>query len=503
MNKAAGIIFLTADSKVLLLKRAEGGEWGLPAGSVEEGEEPLAAATREVSEETGYIVLADTGVIQVAVIDNPDGVQFTGYMQVLQSPFEVTLNDEHTDAQWFDSNALPEPLFMSTGDLIAKALTATAVAMDAADTARVQDGNGWWEVKRNPISKAGVYAYAGKNIPGADPTKVYMVFRPPEELGSKETIESFKLVPWINDHVMLGNGRPNTVAAEVKGVHGVIGQDVFFDGDTLYGNIKMWSAQHGATIAAGKTELSSGYRCRYEKAAGIYAGQHYDYVQREIRGNHLASVMDGRMGPEVSVMDSFSFTFDAKDAQIMADDKNPAPGGEGSGGEPTLADCVKMFKALEPLLPALSALAAAGATAPAKTDEVVVNGEDEADKAKAAGAAAAKAEERVATMDSAIKDMPQAVIKALAQRDKLAAELTPHVGVFDHSDMTPSQVVEYGITKLGIKCPTPGQESAFLSGYLMNKPKPGAAHHTPEATGMDASDTARPAFLDKYLAPKE
>lgn len=510
MKTAAGVI-LIAGGKVLMLQRPDG-TWGLPGGKCEEGETPLQAMVRETQEETAYNVDPEATPLQVAVSNNEDGFTFTCFSLDIDEEFVPVLTDEHTAFQWAEPHDPPTPLFMETGSFIARAFEA-AFAQDAADTARRIDTNGWFEIKNNPISKVGVFPYLGKNIPGADPTRVYMVFRPAEELSDPETIESLKLLPWINDHAMLG--KKGTIAAERKGVHGVLGQEIYFkpDTETLYGNIKLFSEQHAAVIDSGKIDLSLGYRCRYEYAPGVYKGQAYEYVQRLIRGNHVASVNSGRMGPEVAVLDHFSFTFDSKDVETMADEKTPAGAGEGgAGSDPTLEDCAKLFKALEPLLPMLSKLAAGGnaATPAAVVEAVDTDTPPDADKekaAKAAGAAAAatdsedgkKAAAAMDAMDAEIKGMPATVLKALAARDKLARKLTPHVGAFDHADMTPGEVVTYGLDKLKLKAPA-GHELAFLTGYLDAKPAPGSRSHV-AADVMDAADAGTaeaPAFITNY-----
>jgi 8-oxo-dGTP pyrophosphatase MutT (NUDIX family) len=44
------------DGRVLFIRRADDGHWGLPAGGIEPGESPARAIAREVHEETGLVV---------------------------------------------------------------------------------------------------------------------------------------------------------------------------------------------------------------------------------------------------------------------------------------------------------------------------------------------------------------------------------------------------------------------------------------------------------------
>ncbi len=164
-----------------------------------------------------------------------------------------------------------------------------------AASKRVKDLNGWFQVNDNPLSKVGVFQYSGKFISAdLDPNKLFWVYRPVESLSDPETIKSFRLIPWTDDHPkrLLGDPEMGGIAPEDKGVDGVIGEQVYFDPDDemLKGNIKVFSKAHAERIADGKEELSVGYRSKYEYNPGVYKGQPYQYIQKEIRGNHVASV---------------------------------------------------------------------------------------------------------------------------------------------------------------------------------------------------------------------
>jgi 8-oxo-dGTP pyrophosphatase MutT (NUDIX family) len=306
---SAGIVFINGVGRVLLLCRPDG-TWGLPAGWIEDGESPDEAARRETMEETGYVPL-----MPLRMLGQYENLR--AYSARCEG-FPVTISDEHTGFGWFDPQGLPAPLHRDTTSSIIGAALMDCAVMDERD----RDINGWLEIDDNPIMAVGVFPYLGKHIKGApDPKKFYMVYRPEEEVSDPECMESFHLLPWIDNHVMLGEG-DDVTPPEAKPIEGVIGERIYYDPDTkqMKGNLKVWTATHEKRINGGKRELSLGYRARFEHAPGEYNGVRYDYVQRTMRGNHLASVNDGRSGPDIAVMDAkdFSFITDSKEYQIMA-----------------------------------------------------------------------------------------------------------------------------------------------------------------------------------------
>lgn len=366
-------------------------------------------------------------------------------------------------------------------------------AMDKS--ARIHDLNGWFEVKGNPLSRVGIYDYSGGQIgaPPEDRDRIFKVYRPAEELSAPETIESFKLVPFINDHTMLGE---NFTATDDRPIDGVIGESVYFEGDTLYGNPKVYSKALADAIKKGKTELSCGYRCRYEFTPGTWNGQQYDVIQRTIRGNHVALVDEGRMGPEVSILDHMTFTVDAKETTPV---------------DEQLAAILEAIKALTARVEAIEAAekpadppASDDDDTPPPADPPASDETDEEKAAKAAAAADADDEETPATMDAALKQIAAlqgkvavlsarpamdeaAVVGALARKSDLVEKLSTFVGTFDHSKMTVQQVAEYGVKKLGINGVAKGHELAALDAALQVKEAPTAK--TVLHTAQDAAGT--------------
>lgn len=115
MPKAAGILFLDDEGRVLLLKRAASAQdhpetWGLPGGHIEDGETPEQAARRETREEIG---LTYDGPL-VPLFESRDGFRCYGaQLGEDLAQFDPQLNDEHTAAKWATFDDLPKPMHPS------------------------------------------------------------------------------------------------------------------------------------------------------------------------------------------------------------------------------------------------------------------------------------------------------------------------------------------------------------------------------------------------------
>lgn len=397
----------------------------------------------------------------------------------------------------------------------------------------VTDTNGFIEIKGNRLSKPGVFQYLGAEIGAPEPDRVYNVFRPPEELADPECAQSFKLQPWIIDHKMLG--KKFGTAPELKGIHGVIGEDVYYDDELgwLCGNIKIFSDRLEDEIAGGKDELSLGFACEYNfDETGVYDGTRYDVTQRKIRGNHLASVDASRMGVAVMdhAMDHMTITLDTTEAVYMdgkgKKDENATPG---TDQDRDLAEMMAMLKEMAPMMKEyqemmgmmkdmMGATGMSGMSYEENPDDMAMDQDKEADKdadkdskkgdgmdaSVVSAAVAAALKPLTETVTALSKDlqavkatqagMDSALLDTIAKRDELAIQLSRHIGTFDHRNKTLAQVAEYGAEKLGVPCEK-GQELAAITAYMHNRPVDVKLVAVP--TGQDGATGASP--VSDYL----
>ncbi|QLO47395.1 DUF2213 domain-containing protein [Enterobacter cloacae] len=194
----------------------------------------------------------------------------------------------------------------------------SALAFDRA-TVRSFDKDGRLHIEVTPISKANICPYYGREIPnskalGLQPDKVYYLLRDPKELAKAAT--TFNNIPLLNEHIPVTAADPQKMA-----VVGSTGTDAEFDGTYLKNSLVIWDADSIAGIETDeKKELSSAYRYVADMTPGVHEGQPYDGVMRDIVGNHVALVIEGRAGSDVVVGDSLSLELKemAKAKQLAA-----------------------------------------------------------------------------------------------------------------------------------------------------------------------------------------
>ena len=173
------------------------------------------------------------------------------------------------------------------------------------DSVRTIDDNGFLHVAISNITKEQVAPYLGSEIPdferlGLKPDSIYKVYRPAEEL--KKAVISSNGIPIQLDH------HADFADAPAKETRvGSTGTDGIFNAPYLQNSLHIQDADAIKRINDGSMrELSLGYRYTPEKKSGVFNGEPYDLIMRDISCNHLALVEEGRAGHDVLVKDSKS-----------------------------------------------------------------------------------------------------------------------------------------------------------------------------------------------------
>jgi 8-oxo-dGTP pyrophosphatase MutT (NUDIX family) len=115
---SASAVMFDRRRRVLLQQRSDGGQWGLPGGSVEIGESVTDAVAREVREETGLVAVARrlVGVYSdpaLQIVRYPDGNVWhyvTVCFECVVRGGTLTTCDETLALEWFPLDALPAGL---------------------------------------------------------------------------------------------------------------------------------------------------------------------------------------------------------------------------------------------------------------------------------------------------------------------------------------------------------------------------------------------------------
>ena len=176
---------------------------------------------------------------------------------------------------------------------------------------------------RAVLSRTGIQVYTRNEcgLKDGDPKAPVRLYRPPEEVFSKESLDSFAMKPVTDDHPPVLLDTSNIKQYQC----GFSGSNITHDAETVSGDLLITDVTLIKKVEDGKSETSNGYETELDWTPGTTPkGENYDGVQRTIRGNHIAIVDLGRCGPTCRLKDAAAVTCDcasckAKEQPAMTD----------------------------------------------------------------------------------------------------------------------------------------------------------------------------------------
>ena len=178
----------------------------------------------------------------------------------------------------------------------------TKMSFDSAPSQRRVDETGFMHVDSCHVTKEQVVKYYGREIPGwrelgLDPERLYNVYRPGDEI--EKAAATFDGLPLQLQHHIDSADEPQT-EFRVGSISRPVWRAPYLDCDLHITNGAAISAvEHGDF-----KEISAAYLYEPVVQRGEFHGQPYDIVMKNIRGNHVALVREGRAGPDVVVADA-------------------------------------------------------------------------------------------------------------------------------------------------------------------------------------------------------
>ncbi len=149
--------------------------------------------------------------------------------------------------------------------------------------------------------------------------------RPPDEVFRPDSLATLSAAPVTDLHPTRMVGPDNVRELAI----GHVSDQVKRDGARVAAHVTIQDAKAIAAVEAGqRRELSCGYQCRIDETPGVYEGQAYDQIQRDVQYNHVAIGPRnwGRAGRDVALRvdaadggaDQDVFRLDAADALSVA-----------------------------------------------------------------------------------------------------------------------------------------------------------------------------------------
>ncbi len=169
------------------------------------------------------------------------------------------------------------------------------------DSNRTEQPFNYLTVENCTLTGADIARYFGFEVPnfknyGLEPTKIYSVFRPQNEIKDS----NFNLKPLLSRHIDF-----SADDYKHKFIVGAIG-DTRMEGEELKATIEFWSQDAIDMLNKGQKCLSCGYTYTPKVEHGIYNGQSYDIMMTDIQANHVAMVDNPRYKPAIVADEAFS-----------------------------------------------------------------------------------------------------------------------------------------------------------------------------------------------------
>jgi mutator protein MutT len=250
----AAILVVDSENRLLMLKRSDSGCWGLPGGATEPGEVVEQAAKRETREEAGIEVDEMTlfnvfsGPALYYKYPNGDEVYNVTIIYLSRSwRGHVTLNEEHTEWNWFPADELPEdvsPPIKPVIEQFKRQFLMEEQTMRVRSAAILIQNNSLALMERHRDGRH-YFSFPGGGVDAGETPEQAVVREVREELGVEARVIRLAAEVWFN-----GNQQFFFLVEQVGGTFGSgAGEEFASDGDPARGTYEpIWMPLEQVTV---------------------------------------------------------------------------------------------------------------------------------------------------------------------------------------------------------------------------------------------------------------
>jgi hypothetical protein len=169
-------------------------------------------------------------------------------------------------------------------------------------THREYTDEGFLRVPGN-VARSGIQEYLASELRlSGNPNRIVKVYRPPDEVFNSDSLTSYDGVDITINHP---DGLVNSKNFKKVSVGFIRGDGRRTDDDHVQCDHIIKAQEAIDAINSGKCELSAGYKAVYDHSPGVTSdGEEYEYIQRQIRINHVAIVDRARAGATARIFDT-------------------------------------------------------------------------------------------------------------------------------------------------------------------------------------------------------